>query len=270
MRISVVIPCYNHGVYLREAIESVRQFKVPTEVIVVNDGSTEPETLSVLEELKKEGVFVVDQENGGPAKARNAGIAKAKGTYILPLDSDNTINVKIFEEAFLILEANPDISVVYTDAEYMGDKEGIWKVGELNARKMMLLNQIDTCALIRKEDLLDIGGYDESKAIMSNEDWELWIKMLKNKKRFYYLPRIGFYYRVSAHSLSATISQPNYRFLLSYLIKKHPLFYADCYETLLNDLDVNHLLIKKTKRYIVRNKLKTAVKVLLGKPIFNE
>ncbi|EDM42976.1 Glycosyltransferase [unidentified eubacterium SCB49] len=264
MDISVIIPCYNHGAYLLEAVNSVQDFKCTYEIIVVDDGSSDANTLAVLEQLKEKGVVVLHQENGGPSKARNTAIAVAKGDYILPLDSDNSINPLVFEKALDVLKANENITVVYTDAEYMGNKKGLWKVGQLDEAKIFISNQIDTCALIRKSDLIAVGGYDENKEIMSNEDWELWLKMLYNNKLFYYLEEVGFKYRVSEQSLSATIAKPKYKLLLSYLVKKYPLFYADSYK---NILEQNALNKKKIRDYFKNNKIKASLKILLGRKV---
>jgi len=77
--LSVVIPCYNHGEYLLEAIASVEACLDPVyEIVIVNDGSTDPLTLNVMRHLTDQGYFVLNQENQGLATARNNGIEKAQ------------------------------------------------------------------------------------------------------------------------------------------------------------------------------------------------
>ena len=90
---SIVIPCYNHGAMLREALASVEEVRNANvlEVIIVDDGSSEAETVRVLNELAEAGYCVVPQPNRRVAAARNAGIRLAKGEFILPLDSDNRL-----------------------------------------------------------------------------------------------------------------------------------------------------------------------------------
>src|SRR5260370_33376407 len=75
-KVSIVIPCYNHGAMLREALASVEQVRNPNvvEVIIVDDGSSEAETLRILNEVAEAGHRVVSQPNRGPGAARNAGI----------------------------------------------------------------------------------------------------------------------------------------------------------------------------------------------------
>ena len=88
--ISVVIPCYNDGKYLPETLghlakQTFRDF----EIIIVNDGSTDPETLSILKNLESENTRVLHKENGRMSSARNHGVKHARGEYIAALDADD-------------------------------------------------------------------------------------------------------------------------------------------------------------------------------------
>src|SRR4051812_30462131 len=92
--VSIIIPCYNSGKYLPEALDSISAYpdKGMYEVIIINDGSTDELTLSLLNNLQQNGEHIVlHQENKGPAAARNAGVKMAKAPYLLFLDSDNKI-----------------------------------------------------------------------------------------------------------------------------------------------------------------------------------
>ena len=91
--ISVVIACYNQGIYLSDALNSLeKQTFQNWEGIIVNDGSTDGTEEIALEYVKKDERFkYVFQENGGVSKARNIGAAQALGTYILPLDADDKL-----------------------------------------------------------------------------------------------------------------------------------------------------------------------------------
>src|SRR5262249_9586593 len=89
--VSIVIPCCNQGAMLREALASVEQARNENllEVIVADDGSSEVETRTILSEVQEAGYCVVSQPNCGLGAARNAGIRRAKGEFILQLSSDN-------------------------------------------------------------------------------------------------------------------------------------------------------------------------------------
>src|ERR1039458_6397603 len=91
-KVSVVIPCFNHGEFLPEAVASVAHIgRDDVELIVVDDGSTDERTRKEMDALVAQGINVVRQENKGLAAARNAGILISKGEYILPLDADNRL-----------------------------------------------------------------------------------------------------------------------------------------------------------------------------------
>ena len=130
------------------------------ELIIVNDGSTDEETLRVLVELRKEGYRIIDQENQGLGAARNTGIRESAGEYILPLDSDNKIRPEYLLTGIEILEASPDVGVVYGDAEYFGEKTGIWKGQEFDRTELLVGNYIDACAVFRRGIWEQVNGFE--------------------------------------------------------------------------------------------------------------
>jgi len=114
-KVSIVIPCFNQGAVLREALASVEQVRNENllEVIIVDDGSSEAKTTRILDEATKAGYSVVSQPNRGPGAARNTGIRLAKGEFILPLDSDNRLRDVYFKEGVSLLKDNPSVGVIY-------------------------------------------------------------------------------------------------------------------------------------------------------------
>jgi len=201
-KISIVIPCYNRGTMLREALASVEQVRNANllEVIIVDDGSTEVETSRILSEAQEAGHSVVSQPNCGPSAARNTGIRLAKGEFILPLDSDNRLRDVYLNEGASLLKANPSIGVVYSDAEYFGEREGRWHVPEFDLLLLVRTNFIDVCALYRKNLWQEVGGYDEYKPLSGWEDWDFWLRVAAHGGNFFHLAEIGFDYRVRADS----------------------------------------------------------------------
>jgi glycosyltransferase involved in cell wall biosynthesis len=201
-KVSIVIPCYNHGAMLREALASVEQVRNANllEVIVVDDGSSDAETVWILKEVAEAGYTVVSQPNRRVSAARNAGIRLAKGQFILPLDSDNRIRDVYLKEGVSLLKENPSIGVVYADAEYFGEKTGRWDVPEFDLSSLLRTNFIDVCALYRKALWEQVGGYDEQMPWMGVEDWDFWLRVAAHGGAFFHLPKIGFDYRVRADS----------------------------------------------------------------------
>jgi glycosyltransferase involved in cell wall biosynthesis len=107
--VSVVIPCYNQGRFLREAVESVRRQTYPrVEVIVVDDGSTD-DTAAVADELR---VRCIRQENRGLAGARNRGLADSTGEYVVFLDADDRLLPPGIEANVDAFAARPEVPLV--------------------------------------------------------------------------------------------------------------------------------------------------------------
>jgi len=222
-RVSIIIPCYNHGQYIREAIDSVEKVtdKSLYEIIIVNDGSKDKYTIEMMDKLAAEGYQVINQANQGLGRTRNNGIRLAKGDYILPLDSDNRIRPEYIYESIKILDSNPEIAMVYGDAEFFGDKSKRHVVGEFNLQNMMVENQIDACAVYRKSVWEAVGGYDEKMPIMGYEDWDMWMNMTFKHYKFHYVPEILFDYRVLGNSMLRSISVSNKKRLFKYMDEKY-------------------------------------------------
>ncbi|MEO6133549.1 MAG: glycosyltransferase [Ginsengibacter sp.] len=231
-KISIIIPCYNHGQYLKEAIESVDRCedKDLYEIIIMNDGSTDPDTIKILQGLIDEGYHVINQKNQGLGAARNNAIKEAKGEYILPLDSDNKIRPEYIYKSIKILDEQPDIAMVYGDAQYFGEESEVFKAGEFNLQNLMLGNFIDACAVFRKPAWERVGGYDERMPVMGYEDWDMWLNMSFNNFRFHYIPEVLYDYRLLNNSMLRSIDVEKKKQVFQYLDKKYK-----------NFLNLNHL-----------------------------
>lgn len=187
---------------LREALASVEEVRSENllEVIIVDDGSSEAETIRILKEAAEAGYRVVSQPNRRVSAARNTGIRLAKGEFILPLDSDNRLRDVYLKEGVSLLKENPGIGVIYTDAEYFGERTGRWHVQEFDLLSLIRMNFIDVCALYRKALWEQVGGYDEQMPWMGLEDWDFWLRVSCHGGSFFHLPEVGFDYRVRADS----------------------------------------------------------------------
>ncbi len=222
--ISVVIPCFNHGEYILDAIATVEaSSKVSYELIVINDGSTDLYTISVLDKLRDRGYHVVDLENQGLANARNHGIARAIGRYILPLDSDNKIRPDYMRKGIEILDESPEIGIVYGDVEFFDGSTGVWSLPDFDLYRLMLGNYIDACAVFRKQVWQDCGGYDTNMPDkLGYEDWDFWLSAAEKGWQFWHIPEVMFDYRTRADSMVQTCKQPiNQKRLVHYICAKH-------------------------------------------------
>ena len=231
--ISVIVPCYNQGIYLKETIQSALASTYrPLEIIIINDGSTDDslELARVLEAQHPE-VQVLNQANAGVTKARNMGIAKAQGEYILPLDGDDLISATYIEKGIAVLSMRPEVKVVYCQAEKFSDSgRKPWKLKPFSLQQLAKDNMIFVSALFRKADALEVGGFSEDMQL-GREDWEFWIKLLKNGGEVVQLPEVGFFYRLTPNSKRKKTGGTNFkRARIAYLNAKH----ADFFERELN------------------------------------
>lgn len=227
-KLSIVITCYNLGQYLDEALQSVLdQTYTNWECIIVNDGSPDNTEDIANKWIAKDSRFeYLYKKNGGVSSARNLGIEKAKGAYIIPLDADNKLRPEFIKKTVTILDSHNEVDVVHGDAQLFGNKDSLWKSKPFDIEEMVLNNYIDTCAGFRKSIWEDIGGYDENMPVYGFEDWDLWLRMAVRGCQFHYVDAVFFDYRVRVNSL------------LSNAWKQRPLLL----DYIFNKKELNHLL----------------------------
>lgn len=177
-RVSVVIPCFDQGRFLDGAIRSVfEQTMGSFEVIVVDDGSTDPETIGVIDRLDSPRTRVIRQDNRGLSAARNAGISEARGELVVPLDADDELTPEFLDRLVAELDANPDAALACCWARLFGDIDAVWAPRRYNPYQLLLSNSIVGCVVLRRAAWEAVGGYDETMR-NGNEDWELWVRLM--------------------------------------------------------------------------------------------
>lgn len=185
--VSVIIPCYRQAEFLTEALASVEyQTRDDWEAIVIDDGSPD-ETAAVAERaIARLGsrVRLIRQANSGVAAARNAGIAAAKGRYIVPLDADDRIHPEFIARTVGLLEDDPSVGVAYTDYEVFGVASRVVKVPEFDFDGLCRGNHILNTAAYPRAAWVAVGGYS-TRLTLAFEDWDFWIGCAKRG----YLPR---------------------------------------------------------------------------------
>jgi len=149
-------------------------------VIIVDDGSDDSETLSVLQKIGNQypEIQIIRQKNGGLASARNNGIKNSRGEFLMPLDADDTIEPEMLEKCYEEIVKNTKLGMVYTWVRFFGNDEAVWKSGEYNFYDFLCSNQATVSALVRKRAWEEVGGYDENMRD-GYEDWEFWINLGK-------------------------------------------------------------------------------------------
>lgn len=225
-RVQVVIPCFNDGAFLLEALESLGPERAQGEgVIIVNDGSTDPLTLDILAHLRGRGFQVIDQANAGLGAARNAGLRAATAPYVLMLDADNRIDPGFLQEATALLDRE-GAAVAYCDRQEFGERSSLVEQRMPGFPELLVGNKVDACAVLRRSVLDEVGGYDDALRD-GYEDWELWIRLLAEGHGSVHVPGRVFAYRVRSGSLRARLDDPEVRArTIARIVRKHEGLYV--------------------------------------------
>ncbi len=213
-KVSIIIPCYNQARYLHDAIESaLAQTYKDVEIIVVNDGSVD-HTSSVVKRYPS--VKLIEQQNKGLSAARNAGIKKAAGGWILTLDADDKIHKDFIKRTIGVND------IVSTSLQTFGVENKLWKNPMANPgyddfRKS---NKINCCSLFKKDVWTISGGYDESMRD-GYEDWEFWIRATKAGFNVTCVPEALFFYRKHSRPSLYDHAKKRHVSIMKYINQKH-------------------------------------------------
>jgi glycogen(starch) synthase len=226
--VSVIVPYFNQKETLAETLNSVRASTYPCiEIVVVNDGSTDPAARELFEQLK--GVVKIDKENGGLSSARNVGIRQSKGEFFLPLDSDDLIDPHYIERAVECMINLPDLAYVGCHARNFGAFDGEYTpLGFV--KPLMGIQNTDTkcCALFRKSKVP--CSYDTQ--LYSYEDWDFLISIHETGGQSDILPAALFHYRRHYDSMVFSTANHQKAHLLQYIMHKHEQFWREDYPRL--------------------------------------
>ncbi|MFD2873458.1 glycosyltransferase family 2 protein [Mucilaginibacter ximonensis] len=223
MKVSVIIPCYNDGVFLKEAVDSVLACNYnDLELIIVNDGSDDATTLDILAAYEQKGFNVITHANQGLGYTRNQGVKQARGHYILPLDADNKIRKGYLDKAIALLDNNV-CDIVYARPFFFGEDIPTRKfiTHEFDGDALFVGNYIDACAIYRKAVWEAVGGYDENMPVQGAEDWEFWLHCHLKNFRFKFLNEELYEYRVSGNSMITKISEEKKSETWNFIMIKH-------------------------------------------------
>ena len=188
-RIAVIIPCFNDGQLVREAVRSVIEDE-PVEIVVVDDVSTDSGSLSVLDSLRADGVKVVRHErNSGAASARGTGLRSTRAKFLFPLDADDLAVPRALAAMADMLDADSGAAACFGDYAEFGDTEIVRAVPErLDPYRLAFTNEYPVSAMFRRAVLEEVGGWDSQGYRGSGyEDWNLWMSLAERGERCLHL-----------------------------------------------------------------------------------
>lgn len=219
--VSVICLCYNHGAYVRQAVESVLVQSYPNvEIIVWDDGSSD-NSPSVIRQLNAEYprlIIHLSESNEGNCRAFNRAFAETRGEYIIDFSADDLMHTeRISRQVQKFSELDHTTGVVFTDATYIDESGAFIRHHFEHLIRRKLLNEIPEGHVFRqllstyfiasptmmmRRSVLDLlGGYDEQ---LSYEDFDLWVRSARVFKYSYLAERLTFIRKVRT-SMSANL-----------------------------------------------------------------
>lgn len=222
--ISVITPCCNSAEYILETLQSVFSQTFPDfEMIAMDDGSTD-NTVEILTTFSQSEprLKVYTQNNQGQSLARARAIQYAQGQYLFCLDSDDKIAPTCLEKMFQAAQTH-HADIVYSDLRQFEAKTD--EAGEpFSLLMQLLINHFVISVLVNKKKYEEIGGFDTSMKCF--EDWELWVRMVKNGAKIHYIPEVLFFYRQRANQTSVTDTTTHHEAAATlHIYTKHQDFY---------------------------------------------
>lgn len=228
-RVAVVIPCFNDGALVGEAVASVRE-REPIEVVVVDDCSTEPATRAVVDRLEADGVRVVRHaRNRGLGEARMSGVAATSAPYVFPLDADDLCVPGTLAAMADLLDADPGAAVCLGDYEEFGDHSSIVAIPDrLDRYRLAWTNEYGP-ALFRRTTLVAVDGWRQpGHTHAAYEDWHLMMSLAERGERAVRLPHGVCIYRRRLHGERAlAVARSKHRALYRSLRRAHPSLYRE-------------------------------------------
>ena len=202
-KVSVIIPCYNLGQYLNEAVDSVlSQTFRDFEIIIVNDGSTDEYTNDLIGHYDRPKTKVLCTDNQGLSSARNNGINIAEGEYVCCLDADDKYHPDFLKKTVDIMcrDGNKKVGFVTTWVQTFGERHFLWKPDHHNPIRLAIENTVHVASLYRRECWERVGGYAANLA-GGYEDWNFWISIVAIGYTWDCVEDTLFYYRKRKRSM---------------------------------------------------------------------
>jgi glycosyltransferase involved in cell wall biosynthesis len=194
-RVAILVACHNDGATIHETIDSLRG-EARTELVIVDDGSTDPATLDALAAIERDAIKVLRQENAGPSAAWMIGLHATAAPYVMPFSSDDILIPGATALLADALDSQPEAAVAWGDMNTFGLARAYRpSVPVLCPWLVTFANCMPGYALFRRGDLVDSGGW---RPMSASEDWDLWMRMAAQGRIGTHVPQPIFLYRRGA------------------------------------------------------------------------
>jgi glycosyltransferase involved in cell wall biosynthesis len=243
---TIIIPCFNHGRFVADAVESaLAQTDADVRVVVIDDGSddgTTPDACdALLDRFGTQRLDVIHQDNNGLPGARNRGAADATTQYLAFLDADDTIAPDFVSTLATAIEhdqADRDdaieslaISHAYCQETLTDRAHGTWRVPEWDPELLLITNLHPVTCLVRRDAFEAVGGFDASMT-EGYEDWEFWVRLSERGYRGVRVTEPLFFWRRHSRETMIHDAVAKHDSLYAQIIDRHRDLYERHFEAL--------------------------------------
>ncbi len=223
-RVAVIIPCFDDGPFVHEALRSL-EGQEAHELVVVDDGSTAPETLRALEEIEGRGVHVIHQANAGLAAARNTGLAVTTARFVFPLDADDRLMPGALTAMADALDADPRAQIAWGDWRVFGEVDAVApRAPRLDPWLITYFNDLPAGTMVRRSALGETGGW--LAGLDAYEDWDLWLTLAEKGARGINVGRVTLEYRTHRQPRLWSTAMRRHDARVRGLAEGHPALFA--------------------------------------------
>jgi len=221
--LSIVIPYYNMGAYIKECLTSLFNTTYPhKEIIIVDDGSTDRNSIQMLEELMSDKrLTIIRQKNQGLACTRNYGAEVASGAYLAFLDADDKVATTYYEKAINILQQKDNVFFVGAWTQYFGDSRQLWPTFTPQPPYALVHNPLNSSSLVYKRTAFLAGGLNDKRVDYGLEDYDSVISMMRHGFNGVTIPEPLFFYRVRKDSMFRKATREKLLYSNRYIADKH-------------------------------------------------
>jgi hypothetical protein len=228
--VGVIVPCFRHGIFLPECIASIKAQTVsPTRIVVVDDGSDDPETIEAVSLLDRDPQVEVIRQglNLGPSAARNRALDVLDTSYVLPIDADDKLLPDAIENMLAQIEAAPeDVGFIYPHAQHFGNRTDFVRLPAYNTWLLMGENYCPAPALFDARLFASGGVRYAEDIVVGHEDWDLILQLAGRNIHGRHADGPTFLYRRQGFSRVNAVDYGPHEFMES-IERRHPQLYED-------------------------------------------